>query len=168
MYHGRRVHVKEEERKENKKVSNTLDQAERKVYRNLEEFGDYWENRSRKLREQAVPAQSHLFDKCVFFILGFVGRGEESRYAMTKMIEKNGGRTVLMISAQVTHVVADHLCQSKRNQLDKAIEKRKIVVVKPEYVFKCVNEQKLLDPTPYLSSKPKTRSILELIPYTEK
>ena len=164
MYKGRRIPTKKEEGKENRGNGNICDNCERKVYRNLEEFGDYWENRSMKLRNQMVPAQSHLFDKCVFFILGFVGRGEESRYAMSKLIEKNGGRTVLMISAQVTHVVADHLCQSKRNQLDKAIEKRKVLVVKPDYVFKCVEQQKLLDATPYISSKPKIRSILDMIP----
>ena len=160
MYNGRRIPTKKGEGKENKGNGNI---CERKVYRNLEEFGNYWENRSNKLSNQRVPAQSHLFDKCVFFILGFVGRGEESRYAMSKLIEKNGGRTVLMISAQVTHVVADHLCQSKRNQLDKAIEKRKVLVVKPDYVFKCVEQQKLLDPIPYLSSKPKIRSVLDLL-----
>ena len=137
--------------------------TERKAFRGLEEFGDYYVNRDKKLQNQAVPAQSHLFDKCVFYILGYVGRGDESRYKFYKMIEKNGGKIVLVITSHVTHVIADHLCQSKRNQLDKAIEKRQLVVVKPEYIYKCVEEQKMLDPTPYLSSKPKTRSVLDML-----
>lgn len=128
-------------------------------FKDLDDVANYYHHRSEKLENQMVPAETKLFKDCVFFILGYVGRGESSRYAMTKLIEKNGGRTVMMVCAAVTHVIAEHLCHSKRNQLDKSIEKRKVVVVRPEFVFDCVAQQKLLDPSPYFSSKQKAATI---------
>ena len=167
---SRRNLLNDRELKDDKKEGDSKGKiiTERKAFRGLEEFGDYYENRDRKLKEQAVPAQSHLFDKCVFYILGYVGRGDESRYRFYKLIEKNGGKIVLVITSHVTHVIADHLCQSKRNQLDKAIEQRQLVVVRPEYIYKCIEEQKMLDPTPFLSSKPKTRSVLDMLDKPKK
>ena len=122
-------------------------------------FLEYWDLREQKLEKQREIAESHVFDGCVFYILGYVGRGDDSRFSMNKLIEKNGGKSVIMITSQVTHVVTRNLCQSKRKMLDQQIEKRKIAVVSPEYIHDCIKDQKLLDPTPYLTSKIKTTPI---------
>jgi hypothetical protein len=142
-------------RNKNQNEKNT----DRVVKSGIDAYGNYWRNRMMKTESQAVPAQSRLFNDCVFFILGFVGRGKESRLSLTKLIEKNGGRTVIGICSQVTHVITDHICKSRRNQLDAAIEKGRIAVVKPEFVLKCVEEQRIVDATPYLSSRPSSRTI---------
>lgn len=113
----------------------------------------YYILKDQKLEAQAAKAETTLFKGLTFYILGYVGRGEESRYSISKQIERNGGRTCMMIDSHTTHVVAKNLCHSKRKQLDKAIEKRKILVVIPEYVEKCIEQQKLLEPTPFLSAK---------------
>ena len=117
----------------------TLGVSKRVVLKGLDEFGDYWKNRAEKQEKQMEQAQSRLFDRCVFFILGYIGRGEDSRYNLTKQIEKNGGRTVVCICGQVTHVVATHICHSKRSQINQWIENRKLCVVKPEYVSDCIS-----------------------------
>ena len=141
------------------KTNEKIDKSDRVVLTGLDAYGEYFRNRMEKANSQMVPAQSHLFNNCVFFILGFVGRGDVSRLSLTRLIEKNGGRTVIGICSQVTHVVADHICKSRRNQLEDAIEKGRITVVKPEFVLKCVEEQRIVDSTPYLSSRMSNKTI---------
>jgi len=124
---------------------------------------DYWRSRELKLIDQMEKPMTQLFKNCVFYILGFVGRGSESRLSLSKTIERNGGRATLAITGQVTHVVATNLCHSKKKQLFKAINKRKMVIVNPEYVFECVKQGKMIDPTQYLSVKQDSCLITEFL-----
>lgn len=151
---------KQEEDKKNEGNKRVMEHRSNE-FKDLDDVSNYYHQRSKKLDTQMAPAETNLFKDCVFFILGYVGRGESSRYAMTKLIEKNGGRTVMMVCASVTHVIAEHICHSKRNQLDKAIEKRKVVVVRPDFIFDCVAKQQILDPSPYFSSKQKAATITQ-------
>ena len=125
----------------------------------MDSFLEYWDLRERKLENQREKAESHVFAGCVFYILGYVGRGDDSRFSINKLIEKNGGKSVIMITSQVTHIVTRNLCQRKRKMLDKQIEQRKVLVVSPEYIHDCIENQNLLDPTPYLTSKQKATLI---------
>lgn len=128
------------------------------------EMDDYWERRTMKLANQAEKAETNLFRGLVFYILGFNGRGEDSRYHMTKVIERNGGRTCMMISSHTTHVIARSICHSKRTMLDKAIEKRKIFVVSQDFLFDCIKQNRILDPEPYMTSKQKAKTITSFFP----
>lgn len=143
----------------NDKKNDKIEKSDRVVFSGIDAYGNYWKNRMMKSESQRVPAQSRLFNNCVFFILGFVGSGEESRLNLTRLIEKNGGRTVIGICSQVTHIIADHICKRRKHQLEQAIEKGRIAVVKPEFVIKCVEEQRIIDAAPYLASKPSNRTI---------
>lgn len=99
-----------------------------------------------KLARQKAKCESNIFKHCVFHILGFVGRGEHSRFAMSKMIENHGGCTCFVITASTTHVVTRSLCQRRTELLARWVESRKLILVLPEYIRACVEARKLLPP----------------------
>lgn len=125
---------------------------------------DYWYLREKKLTAQAEKAETTIFNSCVFYILGFVGRGEDSRLRLSKEIERNGGKTTLVITSHTTHVISRNLCHSKRTNLDKSIEKRNLIIVAPEYIGECINQGRLVDPAPFITVKPKTKPITNFFP----
>ena len=102
--------------------------------------------KEQKLAKQREKHESELFKNCVFHILGFVGRGENSRFAMSKLIEKHGGCTTFVITASTTHVITRSLCHRRSELLSRWVESKKLTIVLPEYVEKCVEAGKLLAP----------------------
>lgn len=132
--------------------------AQNNVKRNAKEVDSiesYWETREKKLKAQMQVAETSIFKNCVFYILGYVGRGEESRYRLSKIIEKNGGRNEIMVTSRTTHIISRAICHSKRHNLDKAIERRSIIIVEPNYIFECIKQGKLIEPTPFITVKQK-------------
>lgn len=121
-----------------------------------ETIEDYWKTREKKLEDQMQIAETSIFKNCVFYILGYVGRGDESRYRLSKIIEKNGGRNEIMVTSRTTHVISRDLCHSKRHNLEKSIERRNIIVVGPNYIFECIKQGKLIEPTPFITVKQKS------------
>ncbi|KAK8883773.1 hypothetical protein M9Y10_042872 [Tritrichomonas musculus] len=116
---------------------------------------NYWETREKKLEAQMQKAETSIFKNCVFYILGYVGRGEGSRYRLSKIIEQNGGRNEIMVTSRTTHIISRSICHSKRHNLDKSIERRHVVIVGPEYIFECIKQGKLIEPTPFITVKQK-------------
>jgi hypothetical protein len=117
----------------------------------LQEIEDFYRNQMRKQELQAENAQSKLFSKFVFYILGYCGRGKDSRFNMVKEIERNGGRTVLFMNGQVTHVITRGVCHRKMEMLEAPFESRKLVIVSPEWITDCVKKQKVLSVEKYRS-----------------
>jgi hypothetical protein len=124
------------------------------------EYEDYVVEQERKQLEQAEPAISSLFGGCVFYFLGFTGRGKDSRYNMGKVIERHGGRCVIIMSGQVTHILAQNVCHRRKQLLDDAIQRQKIAVVRPEYIDACVQAGRLLPPQEFATMKSKSPQIM--------
>jgi hypothetical protein len=102
-------------------------------------------NRQKKKTEaQREKSETTIFKSCVFYFLGFIGRGQFSRYNMGKVIEKNGGRSVLFLTGQVTHVLTRSVCHRKKQILLPWVQERKVAVVVPEFVGECIKAGKLL------------------------
>ena len=127
-------------------------------------YDEYWNLRIQKMTKQMEKPETTIFQNCVFYVLGFIGRGDDSRFRLAKEIEKNGGRTTLMITSHTTHVISTHLCHSKRKMLDNAIEKRKLFVVSPNYIKECIKAGKLLEPDPFITARQKSRTINSFFP----
>jgi hypothetical protein len=98
----------------------------------------------KKAEAQVEKSQTNIFKSCVFYFLGFTGRGKDSRYNMGKLIEKNGGRSVMFLTGQVTHVLTRGVCHRKKQMLQPWVEGRKMAVVIPEFVEECIKAGKLL------------------------
>jgi hypothetical protein len=117
---------------------------QQKPTKKLQEVEEFYKAQMLKQDMQMEKAETKLFSRCVFYILGFCGRGKESRFNMVKVIEKNGGRAVLFMNGQVTHVVTRGVCHRKKAMLEESVESRKLVIVAPEWVEECVKAQRLL------------------------
>lgn len=111
-----------------------------------DDFEDYFALQQKKLEAQMEKAVSTIFKGCVFYILGFVGSGDDSRYSLTKLIERNGGRATLMLTGSTTHVATKSLCHRRQELLEKAVTARRLVLIEPKYIRDCVDAGKLLDP----------------------
>lgn len=129
----------------------------------FEGIDDYWKLREEKLEKQAQKPETDIFKNCVFYILGYVGRGEKSRHLLAKRIEKNGGRNTFIYTSSVTHIITNNLCKRKRVILDKDIENRKVFVVKPCFIDECIKEGKLLSPDKFMSSKQNAKKITDYL-----
>lgn len=129
---------------------------------------NYWKSREKKLEAQMQKAETSIFRNCVFFILGYVGRGDESRYRLSKIIEQNGGRNDIMVTSRTTHIISRDICHSKRRVLDKSIERRNIIIVGPNYIFECIKQGKLIEPTPFITVKQKAPLITNFFSANEK
>jgi hypothetical protein len=105
---------------------------------------EFYRMQGHKLEGQAAKAETQIFRNCVFYFLGFTGRGKDSRYNMVHVIERNGGRSVMMLTGQVTHVLTRGVCHRKKQILAPWVENHKIAVVLPEYVEQCVHAGHLL------------------------
>lgn len=114
----------------------------------------YYINQQKKLELQMEKAETSIFRNCVFYVLGFVGRGSESRYNLSKIIEKNGGRTVFMMTPSTTHIITRNICHRRQQNLEKSIANHKITIVVPEYIDACVKAGRLLAPDKFSCNKP--------------
>jgi hypothetical protein len=137
-----------------------------RIVQRAPDIGEYIEAQERKQREQAETAVSSLFKGCVFYFLGFTGRGKDSRYNMGKIIERHGGRCVIMMSGQVTHVLAQNVCHRKKQILEDAIERQRVVVVRPGYVDACVQAGRMVSTQEFTTMKSRSRQIMNYFELT--
>jgi hypothetical protein len=108
------------------------------------DVSDFIAIQARKHEAQAEKPQTSIFKSCVFYFLGFTGRGKDSRYNTVRVIERNGGRSVMFLTGQVTHVLTRGVCHRKKQMLAPWVEGRKMAVVVPEFVEECIRAGKLL------------------------
>jgi hypothetical protein len=109
-----------------------------------QDASEFFENQRKKHKAQAETPETSIFKSCVFYFLGFTGRGKDSRYNMNKVIEQNGGRSAMFLTGQVTHVLTRGVCHRKKEMLEPWVEGRKISVVSPDFVDRCIQAGKLL------------------------
>jgi hypothetical protein len=105
---------------------------------------EFFRMQGQKQERQVAKAETQIFRNCVFYFLGFTGRGKDSRYNMVHVIERNGGRSVMMLTGQVTHVLTRGVCHRRKQLLARWVESHKIAVVLPEYVEQCIRAGHLL------------------------
>lgn len=114
-----------------------------------EMVANYFTDREERRKAEGEIPTSAIFSKCVFFILGFTGRGSDSRLQLVRDIERNGGSSVLFMCGSVTHVVTRHLCARKKKQLEKDMKNRRLYIVTPEYIKDCAAAGKRLHEEAY-------------------
>ncbi|KAJ2861395.1 deoxycytidyl transferase [Coemansia aciculifera] len=106
------------------------------------DFGLYFDQRKRKLAEQAeqraaiAPKHDQIFAGVVFHINGYT---QPSHYELKLLLVERGGRFLHYLSkTQVTHIIASGLTMSKEKEF------RNYKVVRPEWVVDSVRARKLL------------------------
>ncbi|KAJ2747971.1 deoxycytidyl transferase [Coemansia sp. BCRC 34301] len=106
------------------------------------DFGMYFDQRKRKLAEQAeqraatAPRRDQIFAGVVFHINGYT---QPSHYELKLLLVERGGRFLHYLSKkQVTHIIASGLTMSKEKEF------RNYKIVHPEWVVDSVKAQKML------------------------
>jgi hypothetical protein len=80
-----------------------------------------------------------------------------------KLIERNGGRSVLVLNNQVTNVLTLGPSHGRKELLRTYVEQGKMAVVKPEFIDECVKAGKLLPPAEFSILKTHAKGITRFL-----